>query len=750
MSLRHTALLTSWSLLGALCLACGSGGNGNPAGGSGAGGKPSETPPDGVSVALTVPADLTQARQAALAPVTSVKDLDAAGLAARYPVKQVSSLGYDPGTAAGLDLITKSSVAPSAEELAILKKNGFVISDAHRFPTFAYGYSALYAADLPLFVSADSILDAVHRSYDKILEQIEEQALVPELRTLLVSLRTKLGTASTVDAGARADVDFYLAVALNLLNDAAASPVAGANAADIQSFVSKARAASGAEKTQIFGVPRDIDFSQFTPRGHYTDTPTLSQYFRAMMWLGRIDLRLIETQPDGSQQFYRRQFDAMLALSSLFDDSARARHEGIDAVIRAFVGESDNMTPSEVPKLLAKLGENPSAATGPETDAVIAQAILDGGFGMELIDSDIMFNDGTTATLPLHRTFLLFGQRYVPDSHVLSNVVYDRVASMRMMPDPLDAAFAALKNDQAGALLGSELAKYEYASNLAGMRELLDSKGDDFWQKNLYTLWLGSLRALSPAADTGNPAGAGLPAIIGTEPWGRRILNTQLGSWAELRHDTILYAKQSYTGGTSCEFPDAYVDPYPEFFAGLAKFADHATEKVIPVVKRVNPSIGDSMTVYFSSLRSAVGTLGDMAKYERAGTPFTADQMAFINQAVTLQRVCGSDYADGWYPKLVYGDSLEFDPTIADVHTQPSDENGNIVGRVLHVGTGHARTLLMTRDTCMGPRAYAGLVFSYHEKITDDFTRLDDIKWKDSISSTSPDDVPWMRDLVVR
>ena len=65
------------------------------------------------------------------------------------------------------------------------------------------------------------------------------------------------------------------------------------------------------------------------------------------------------------------------------------------------------------------------------------------------------------------------------------------------------------------------------------------------------------------------PKDAGLPTITGTEAWGRRVLNTQLFSWAELRHDTILYAKQSVTSIPGCAFPTAYVDPYPAVFARL-------------------------------------------------------------------------------------------------------------------------------------------------------------------------------------
>src|SRR5690606_40805394 len=57
-----------------------------------------------------------------------------------------------------------------------------------------------------------------------------------------------------------------------------------------------------------------------------------------------------------------------------------------------------------------------------------------------------------------------------------------------------------------------------------------------------------------------DPAAVGMPEITGTEAWNRRILNTQLASWAELRDDTLLYAKQSYTGVPGCEYPDAYVE----------------------------------------------------------------------------------------------------------------------------------------------------------------------------------------------
>jgi hypothetical protein len=95
----------------------------------------------------------------------------------------------------------------------------------------------------------------------------------------------------------------------------------------------------------------------------------------------------------------------------------------------------------------------------------------------------------------------------------------------------------------------------------------------------------------------------------------------------------------------------------------------------------------------------------------------------------------------------------EFAPTIADVHTQPTDEGGAPVGKVLHVGTGYARLMVLTANTCTGPRVYVGPVSSYHEEITQNFQRLDDPTWEQRLlgaTAQQPADVPWMSSLIAR
>ena len=106
----------------------------------------------------------------------------------------------------------------------------------------------------------------------------------------------------------------------------------------------------------------------------------------------------------------------------------------------------------------------------------------------------------------------------------------------------------------------------------------------------------------------------------------------------------------------------------------------------------------------------------------------------------------------GWYPNLFYDrDSADKqDTVIADVHTQPADETGAMVGKVLHVGTGFPRLMVVTFNTCSGPRAYAGVVSAYHETITQNFQRLTDEQWSTQIAASPPAEVPWIADLVSR
>ncbi|MBA2543305.1 MAG: DUF3160 domain-containing protein [Deltaproteobacteria bacterium] len=354
----------------------------------------------------------------------------------------------------------------------------------------------------------------------------------------------------------------------------------------------------------------------------------------------------------------------------------------------------------------------------------------------------------------LSHSFLMLGQRYVLDSHVLSDLTYGTLASnpKRLMPTPLDIAHAVLGNPIAQTLLEDERKKYgaAYHKGLAAAAQTTATSEAALWDGSLYHGWLRALATLSPDAKRD----AGLPAPLNSDAWAKRMLATQLASWAELRHDNLLYAKQSFTATIECEYPDAYVEPYPEFFMRMAQLAERgkATIAGLPGART------KQMVTYFDQMAATMQHLGKIAERHRANEPLLTKDLDFINRMVSLDGRhggCGGPEMEpkGWYADLYYDRDkiMNHEPVIADVHTQPDDENGVRVGRVLHVGTRAPRMLVarLQHDGGKNAQTYRGFVSMYAETITKDFRRYTDEEWREE--SGAIDSTPaWLKGIVAR
>lgn len=668
----------------------------------------------------------------------------------RHRVSYRSSLGYDPLRAAGLELLAPAGFELPAEAMTRLSRDGFVLTK-QTSSSFAYGYATLFSKHLPVYVSADSILEAVHRSYDSLLQTVESRYLAGEVGTLLQELRLRLsGPWPHFGRDSVSDLDLYLTVAASLLAGAPQPATHGADEAEIARLYQAAMSASGPAEVSLFGVSRPIDFSQFTPRGHYTDSPALKRYFRAVMWLGLVDVPLLYTEGDSPLLVSRRGFETALLMTQLLSGSYLCRFRNIELTLSSFVGFPQQLSVEPLQALFAQLGvKNGDELEGQKDDALL-QALQATPYRPPLSVGDVRAASAGLGAARQPRSFALLAKRNTPDGQVMTDVTYDRVGNgrvARMMPSPLDVAFAALKNDQAAALLSDELASYPYATELACSRELLDSLGPTFFGSSLYTAWLGALRQLSPPTDLSDPRRSGLPAVASTEAWARRQLGAQLASWAELRHDTLLYTAPSESSFVTCEFPTAYVDPYPEFFTALSRFAEVGQNSLSALGRKELEHAID----YFIRLREITDMLAEIATWQRRGQPLSPTHMNFINSLVTGGSLCGGPSFPGWYTNLHYDPYTadESSPVVADVFTQRGDANGQEVGRVLHVGSGFPRYMVLTVDGCSGAQAYVGLASSYHELITEGYQRLNDPQWWSRLSSgPKPPPVPWLRDLL--
>ena len=284
-----------------------------------------------------------------------------------------------------------------------------------------------------------------------------------------------------------------------------------------------------------------------------------------------------------------------------------------------------------------------------------------------------------------------------------------------------------LGNDTSAQLLQEELDRYGYAPNLSALRYLVDSYEPDFWNSTLYNGWFDAIRTLNPPAER-----AGLPAFMQTAAWWQQKMNTQLAAWTQLRHDNLLYAKQSYTTGITCLFPYSYVEPIPAFYEAVSRFSQNAAER-FEAVEGVGTSLAGYVARHFRFMGAINDTLAVIAQKERAMAPLDDREKQFLRQMLRERNTCGPEI-DGWYPKLFYNDkdrSKLPDLVVADVHTAPTDEFGNMVGWVLHAGTGPLNMAVVTAELPgEGLLSFVGPVMSYYEHVSTNFERLTDEMWQ--------------------
>jgi len=753
--------------------------------------------------------------------------------AARFPgtASYLAGITWDPTTAQFWDLFNANPAYwLNAPELAIFQQNGFVVSGQLGGASFADAFYNLYYSDLPVFISTDALLEAWHRSYDAMLEEIEETYLFNSVGTMLDGMAAQIAAAdATVGNGALhdslRDADWFLAVARSLLAGTNQPPVASVLGQDarVAETLAQINAQQLMEVDDFMGFCRTVDFSQFKIRGHYTHSERLGRYFQCVMWLGRIDVPVaggpFERCAGDARMASPRELGTAIVFWRLLNQSGQFQTwADMEKITSVFVGWTDSLNFGQLNGLLAGAGIQTLADVADvATLSQIQTNIENGGLGVQNIRSDWFESPlGGAARYALPQTFTVFGQKFVPDSWAFSQTVYDSILwgqngqtnkVMRRVPGALDAAFAVLGNDQVVPELVEQMKGtfsdtsrphamqwrdgLPYQHNLAATRAVMDQQTPDAWDSNIYMSWLACLRELSaPTTD------AKYPEAMRTRAWAMKTLNTQLASWTQLRHDTILYAKQSYTtGGGQCSYPTGFVEPRVEFWNRLSQTAARTAELIAglpyqgsytyygPPPPVIDPVTGeeittgglDTNTVALATIRDRqvahlqrfadiAARLGDLAAKELAHECFTPDDQQFVGSLVVEfwsgggGMGCGGGGPptySGWYPKLfyrtIYWDVTSFDSLygsgandaiIADVHTDvPWDDIGD-PGSVLHEGIGNVNLLLIAVDNGADHFICAGPVLSHYEiEVIGGPRRLPDNEWEDILIGTFPADV---------
>lgn len=667
--------------------------------------------------------------------VEANKAMTHAALAGRHPEKAAPGPDYASGTVEFAGRVDSAlgvfqSGWNRAPFLAQVHREGMAVAPQAAFLNYFQALDFIHTKDLPLLVTTDALLHTVYLSYDNLLIELEDSLLIPALDRILLDARAYV-VAHHGNAEAAEDVRAVLETALLLLKPGRpglnASAQVSANLANVASLAFK--------EVDLFGRDTLVDFSQFKPRGHYTRTPSLSQYFRAMMWLSRADLSfdLRARSRGGTHASYARmKKGAFILWDAVVGSGSYPAWLKMNGLLEYMVGVSDGLSLKGLGVVAHALSVRDApayvAAFDGAAEAAFDAALEASGLGMQAILSQgKTFAPGDP--LDLSPILAFMPQRFILDSYTFSQLVYP-VGGLRAMPSSLDIAFA-LGDNSALADMAASPGTPAPAGLLLSQRALYDGLSEAGWRTNLYSAWLDFLRKLTPRAPEDN---ADFAPAFRTAAWNRKMRNTLLASWAQLRHNTLLYAKQSYTGMIICEFPRAYVEPYPAFFAAVGAYAARG-EEVFREHRRA--------AEYFGSLREIATRLAEIAARTAQGRQPTDEQSAWLKTALTgsgLHVGCGTVRVyDGWYPRLIYGSATAVaeyarDYTIADVHTKPTqDELGP--AQVLHAATGPIQLMVaaVKLDTCVS--MFVGPVASYYDvnRVGTPLVRMTDDEWTSEV-----------------
>ena len=648
--------------------------------------------------------------------------------------------------------------------------------------SFGEMFYSIYSNDLPVFVSTDSILHAWHMSYDAMLKELEEKVLSPSLEEILQSMAEKIPTVvreygnGELESSLK-DVDYFLAVARSLLKSSQVNKTQNrslrqpndekSKQSDItdnpvktylnqDNRVAETLALVKAEQLQkfkLFGRERRVDFSQFKPRGHYESSSELRKYFRAMMWCGRVDFR-IAGKP---QQASPRELGAAIIFHDLLKKSGKFElWQQFDEILHTFVGQTDSMTFAQLSAFLeqAKI-KSPADINNLSSLKKLQTDILASKFGIQNIRSHNHVSLGEESP-QLPRSFTIIGQKFILDSWVMSEVsdvsrIRDRDKSYRYIPTGLDVAFAVLKNNQIVQNIVQRILTINqsqpklaqnYRHNLAAARNVIDLQDSSTWENNIYTNWLATLRELSTATSDSK-----YPEAMRTPSWAMKTLNTQLASWTQLRHDTILYAKQSYRT-IACEYPAGFVEPRPELWQRFEQMVRLTAEKLKQTPTKFS-KLQIRQTEFLEQFAQKLSILNDIAVKELAQKPLTKQETQFLKDIVEIKRGSGNPRYNGWYPSLFYGkrsDAAKWDALVVDVHTSIADKKDII----LHQGVGDVDLLMIGVDNGEDRMVFAGPVLSHYEFQVPKIERKSDSEWqKDIEQGNLPPRPNWTKDYLV-
>ncbi|MGB4606883.1 MAG: DUF3160 domain-containing protein [Tissierellia bacterium] len=461
-------------------------------------------------------------------------------------------------------------------QMKLIYEDGFVVlKPSYEYLKMHHVYEFPMYRESPVFITVDSALHLYHIFYGNSLKLLEVSSLYDKLQSL---------TKNMVVESLNAYNDSKYADLKDELKFAAAYFLTGAKLidADLEGIEVPEEIASLTDdeiklieeafdfaRSPILG--KDLDYSQFTVRGHYAGNEKLGQYFKTMMWYGISGFPVFdETKTEPVLDMDSLTKSMIITCLLLNNENNFIDFENIYNATALYAGMSDDLGIFEIRDLITKVyGQNPDLNLFKDSsyhDRLLEEALL--------LPEPKIQPEYTLVTAPAGRQFRFMGQRYSFDAEVMQTLIKPII---RPVPSGLDviASFGSIRAEE---LLDTYYKPKEawdkYEENLNLMRKKQAEITDDEWKSDLYKGWLWSIKSAAVSFEDME----GMPSFMRNQKWTDKNIHTALGSYAELKHDSILYMKQSGAemgGGLEPITPYNYVEPNVEVYAKLKWLAEN-------------------------------------------------------------------------------------------------------------------------------------------------------------------------------
>lgn len=614
----------------------------------------------------------------------------------------------------------------------LLVKNGFAITkNDHRHEFFPIYETNRYDC-IPNFVTVDSILHTYHLLFENLLRRLEKQELSNQLNYLTdamfdSSYAQYLSLAgSQWENAAKRNLAFF-SVGQSISSSLSPIPDVVSDIVKEEIELIESHKGFALSPAMNIGSEKDEnekykeDYSQYIPRGHYDKSEQLKSYFKTMMWYGRMSFGMSDEDELRS---------AVLITYALDNDNNSKIWDTIYEPITFFVGCSDDIT-------YRQLGKVVKDVYGGKYD--LETLIGDKDKFDELIEAVKKLEPPKINSIPITtivsqsereditKGFRFMGQRFTIDAAIFQNLVDPKVAG-RMLPKGLDIA-AVMGSDEAYEILDSmgETNYPNYSEQIKSMKDDIEILPLDTWTQNLYWSWMYTLLPLLDEKPEG------YPSFMRNKAWARKELTTYLASWTELKHDTLLYAKQCYAecGGPEIVMIDdrGYVEPNPILYNRLAAMLDMTKEGL------------ESRGLLDSSHKELIDKIDKILKYLRIISEKELNNISRSDDEYEFIRSYGAQLEHLWF-EFSKKDMEELGITpydyiqrktaavITDVATSP-------LGQVLQEAT-TIHEIYVVVEVEGKLKVASGAVFGYFEFPWEMSDRLTDDKWREMLKWGSP------------